>query len=53
MGVNIEPRYCVKRREVLGSRVVVKHTWGTFDVVVFKVIWMSFGGLGIFLNTRF
>ncbi len=36
--------------EILESRVVLQHTWGTFGLVPFKVILKSFGALLSFRN---
>ena len=32
-----------KRTEIWNSGALTTHIWGAFDVVVFKVIWGSFG----------
>ncbi len=34
-----------KRSEILDPRVLIQHMWGTFDLLVFKVILSSFGAL--------
>ena len=42
-----------KLSEIWDLRVVVQHIWGTFGLVVFKVILGSFGALPIFPKIRF
>ncbi len=36
-----------KESEILDSWVLVEHMWGTFDILVFKVILASFGACSL------
>ncbi len=39
-----------KRSEIWDSQLLVEYIWHTFDLVLFKVIWGSFGGFSIFCH---